>query len=563
MKKPARVALPLVLSLLAPGCFERPELDTDPPRVLLVEPQRPLVPVDVSFRVTFSEPLNEITVLREDEGHTVVIVPRAVVTSAFLSDINSPPLLESRQAAVVPATLTLSDNADVITLKPLSNLLPDAAYTLLISRSIRDLGGNPLFGAGNTRETFRYDFVSDNGPPVLLGTDLGTALVWPNRKRFTATFNQAVRGLSVSTFVIEPLSEGALVPTAQALLISEGRDVATLLLSDEAACERLTPNAEYQLRVGPGLKDDEGEGMEELRIPFTTGPSCDQVPLVVLGAPVVVATDVRATLRFSTNKASSTELRYGITGGPLDCLGVVPCPKAVPNTTSPVVGSSPPAYERAIAIEELVVGEEYAFLLRAQDDVGAVAMVEGSFVTAPLPKIAINEIMGNSPQVRDANGAFAFSDSDGEYVELVNFGDDPVDLSAWTLEIRSSRCTLPSDGPVIEPGEFFLLVPGANRFPYSFYGVDPSQTLSVPENLTRLCGGITNTGVVPVALYAADGRPVDTFTGYGSLTHNKVGRSVERTAPDAPDVESSWCYSREDHGYTPLADNGVMLRGCQ
>lgn len=552
MRTPARL-LPLLLLVGTVGCLERPEFDTEPPRVLHIEPSGAVVPVDVSFRVTFSEPLTEETVLREDDGHTVVLIPRASATSAFISDMNIPPLIDSRQEQVVPAEVRLSNDATEITLKPLRNLPADTAFTLLVSRDVRDLAGNPLFGASSTRETFRYDVTTDDGPPVLTKDDVGSGLVWPNRKRFTVSFNQAVRGLSADTIAIEPVSEGAFAPEAEALLISEGRDEASLFLADGQGCERLTPNAEYELRIGPGLKDDEGEGMEEERIPFTTGPSCDETPLVLLGAPDVVATDVRATVRLSTNKASTTEIRYGRAGGPLDCLGELPCPAPAPSATSPVVGSAPPAFERVVTVEGLVVDEEYKFLIRAEDEVGSVVLHTGSFVTAPLPKVAINEIMGDTPVPQDRPG---------EYVELVNFGEEAVDLSDWSLEIGQNRCWLPLDGPWLEPGDFLLIVPGS--FTPDFYDVDPLKTEPLPIGGAYLCGtGIPNNRVTPIRLYAEDGRPVSTFEGYQSVNHGREGRSVERVEPDAPDAEESWCYSREDHGYTPLADNGVMLRGCE
>src|SRR5690606_28669047 len=141
-------------------------------------------------------------------------------------------------------------------------------------------------------------------------------------------FNQGVVGLSRDTVRIEPADAAAeaLVPTVEALLVSSGRDVATLVLADGAGCERLAPSAAYDLVIGPGLADDEGETMELIRLPFSTGASCDLVENALTSIPKAIPTDVAATIQFTTRKASSTEVRFGLYGGALDCLGALPCP---------------------------------------------------------------------------------------------------------------------------------------------------------------------------------------------------------------------------------------------
>lgn len=554
--------LPLcvVVGLLA-GCPDRPDLDLVPPRVVSVEPKGTLVPTTVQFRLRFSEPLNRKTVFREDEAHTVIIVERASVTNAFLSDFNNPPLVESRIALLVPVEVELAADDTVVTVTPESALKPGTAYSLLVSADVRDTSGNPLFGAAGSNETFRLDFTTDDGPPQLTADDLGGGVVVPNRKYFRVTFNQGVVGLSRDTVRIEAADAAgeSLVPTTEALLISDDRSVATLVLADGPGCERLAPSAAYDLVVGPGLADDEGETMELIRLPFSTGTSCDLAPNVLAAAPEAIPTDVAATIRFSTTKASSTEVRYGLAGGPLDCLGALPCPVVGAYASVPVA-TVPPTYAHSVALDGLVVGESYTFSVRAEDETGSSAIGSGTFVTAPLPKVSLNEIMGNAPNVPEIPMDFP-----GEYLELVNYGDEDVELSGWSISIgaapTATTCWLPDEGPVLAPGQYLLLVPG--NFPHAFYGVDPTRTLAVPEGGGRLCGGIPNDRVVPVSLFDADGRPVSTFAGYPHVDNDKDGRSIERTAPDAPDVAESFCYSRTSDGPTPLAENGVALRGCE
>ncbi len=46
-----------------------------------------------------------------------------------------------------------------------------------------------------------------------------------------------------------------------------------------------------------------------------------------------------------------------------------------------------------------------------------------------------------------------------EWVELYNVGDDPVDVSGWTLRDEDGTSTALPDGAVIEPGQAILLIP--------------------------------------------------------------------------------------------------------
>ncbi len=550
--RPLLVAVPVAFAALFAGCPNRPDLDLDPPRIISVEPVLTLVPVSVSFRLTFSEPLNDKSVFREDEAATVIIVERAEVDRAFLTDFNNPPLIESRQADVVPADVVIEGGDTELVVTPVAPLRAGTAYSLLVSADVRDTSGNPLFGAAGVNETFRLDFTTDDGPPALAAHDVGSGLVVPNRKYFRLTFNQGVLGLSADSVAIEPASPAAdaLVPVTEAVLVSEDRSVATLVLAQQGGCERLAPGADYELVLGPGITDDEGSEMEVVRVPFTTGPSCDLQPNGLLVLPEAIPTDVAATIRFSTSKASSTEVRYGVLGGALDCLGAVPCPVLGAFSSAPVEGTIPPRYAHSVSLSGLVVGESYAFRVRAEDDTGSSATGSGSFVTAPLPEIGLNEIMGNGP-------SGAPSDAAGEYVELVNYGDIDIALASWSLTLGTGTdartCAFPGDAPVLEAGDYVLIVPGS--FAADFYGVDPSRTISA------LCRGISNDALLPITLSDDDGRPVSTFGGY--LDHRHDGRSIERVAPDAPDVPDSFCYSRTSDGPTPLGENGVALRGCE
>jgi hypothetical protein len=325
--------------------------------------------------------------------------------------------------------------------------------------------------------------------------------------------------------------------------------------SVDGSCERLAPSAAYELRIGPGLTDDEGEEMGELRLSFSTSAACDLVPNTLLESPSAAPTDIAATVRFETSKASSTEVRFGASGGPLDCLLQTPCPVLGAPSLLPQAGTTPPRFLHEVLLTGLVVGEAYDFSVRAEDETGSSAVGVGSFVTAPLPAVALNEVMGN-PVTEPA----------GEYLELINYSDtETYALAGWSVVIAGSgdtgrTCVLSSAAPSLAPGQFLLLVPGASS-PLELYGIDPAKTFALSES-SQLCGPIPNGEARRVLLLDAEGRAVSSFAGYPGLDHDEDGRSVERIAPDAPDVATSFCYSRADAAPTPAAPNSVTLRGC-
>lgn len=545
------------LGLMA--CGPNRDFDLDPPRVLEVTPAGPLVRVDVAFRARFSEAMNALSVTEE----TVALVPRAQVSAAFLADFNNPPLSDTRKAQLLPVTLSLSDDETEVSVAPNAPLEPRTAYSLLLSAGLRDQAGNPLFGAGGDKATFRLDITTDDGPPALLGHDVTSAqtpLVPPNRKRFSVTFNQPVRNLTLDNMRLEAQG-GAPSPVIEALEIDEDRSRATLVLAaPTAGCERLSPSADYALVLGPGIADDEGEVMAEESIDFSTGAACDLEPNRVVGQPLVVAGEVAASIRFDTSKASSTEVRYGLAGGPLDCLGRT-CPVRGAPSLIATPGVSPPRFVHALDVAGLEVDVEYDFQVRAEDPVGFVATAEGSFQTAPLPKVAVNELVANAP-------AGISPDANGEFVELYNYGDEPVDLSGFAITLDGgavaggSTCELPTDGsaPVLDAGAFLVI--GNAAFDAAAWSiVDPSVVFLMGGGY--ICGrGLANDRAQAVGLVDPDGRPVSSYGGYAGLKPRE-GQSVERTAPDASDVEASFCYSRSDTGPTPGATNGVSVSGCE
>ena len=117
----------LAIAAVPLGCeLGDPDKDRTPPRVVAVSPADPIVAIDTRFAVTFSEALDSATVDADPRSETVTVVlaPRDLVTSAFISDLNNPPLIESRQDNVVVIDVELRERNTVLEVDP-GALLPN------------------------------------------------------------------------------------------------------------------------------------------------------------------------------------------------------------------------------------------------------------------------------------------------------------------------------------------------------------------------------------------------------------------------------------------------------
>jgi hypothetical protein len=537
-------------ALALSGACREDDDDDVPPRVVGVEPSATIVPVTTSFRLLFSEELNVRTVGSDPaaDNLTIILVPRLnasgglTLSDAFLSDFRRPPLIESRQDAVVPIDLALEADNHVVRVTPRSPLRRNTAYTLVVSGELRDTAGNPLVGPDGTKQPFFWELVTDAGQPEVVRTDIGgSGIVVPNRRRITVFFNQPVLGISNDTLRIE----GSPAPKVQAILLDETASAATFFLDElGAGCERLAPNSQYELVASAGIRALTGEQLAPYREPLTVSGACDLVPNVLSGLASTAA-DVSASVRFTTTKPSTTEVRWGLSGGPLDCLGA-PCPAiGTPTTTANAL--------HGVAITGLTVNVDYDFVVSAEDEVGFVATGRGAFRTAPLPKIAINEALADAQD--------GVPDAAGEFVELTSHEDsDVVDVTGWVLRVTKlsggapGECTIPPTDP-LTPGAFLVLADAT--FDFAIYP-------GIPENLVlrfaAFCGrfGLQNE---PLFLELIDPglRTVSSMTTGAP----RPGRSVERIRPDAPDEPASFCLSRSDVGPTPGRENGVTGRGCE
>jgi hypothetical protein len=525
------------------GC--RPESTIDDktaPRVLSVAPANPIVPVNTTLALTFSEQIDADTVDADpiSETASIALVPRPRAEALF-TDLKTAGLNDSNEDDVIAIDAVVNDVT--VTVTPRAPLAPSTAYTLIVSADVRDAALNPIVDALGLAAPFRYDFTTDAGPPAVVAADVGgSALVAPNRRRISLTFNQPVLGVSGDTLTLSPS-----VPI-EAILVDESRTVATIVVGEPAdGCARLVPTTEYTLTASPQIVADNGQGLVPFSTTFATGAACDTAPNQIVGAIEAIAGETSATIRFDTTRASTTEVRFG-DGAVLDCLGAA-CPVNGAAARAAVAGSSPPRFQHGVDIAGLQLGVTYRVVVSAEDDVGQVVRGEATFTTAPIPKVAVNEVMAN-----------AATEPAGEYIELANFGDVAVDLSGWSLLVDDCAARLP-EGQAMAAGTF-LVVAGLAFDPAAYaLGADVPVTKIVDDDGSNGMCGLTNSRSQRVVLVDRDGRPVSSFSS--TITPSVDGRSIERTAPEASDVDTSWCRARSEAGSTPGRVNSVVVNGCE
>jgi hypothetical protein len=544
-KRPAAgLALIAAMGLLA-GCDGPPDTDLTGPRVVQVLPAGPLIDTTATFTVTFSEAI-AIDRVTDETGH-IALSERVEVTEAFVSDIDNPPLSDSRADDVVPITLDWSDDNLSLTVTPTLALRPGTPYALVISRDVRDTSGNPLVGATGTRETFVYEITTDAGPPEVVSTT-ASGTVPPNIKKLRLRFNQPVQGVGRDTLVLAPTAGGDR-PDIEAVLVSADRTEAEIVLADVATCERLLPGVEYRLSIEAGIVDDAGREMPAQSFTFQAGGACDLLANEITTVEAF-AYDETAIILFSSTKASTTELRYGASFEDLDCGGDA-CPVLGPDARTVVDGR----YLHEVQATGLALGQTYAFTVYAEDDLGTRAQASGSFQVVELPDIALNELLPN-PDGDEAAG---------EFIELVNYGTEgSVRLAGWQIQIEDKTpCVFGADAPELFPGDFVVIARSdfdENAWP----NLDPLDIYRADSASGCTASALTLSNQVQVVrlLDEAD-RPVSVYPGSPDLnpTDTHEGESIDRIAPEAPDTATSFCFA--DGPPTPGSTNSAVISGCQ
>lgn len=143
------------------------------------------------------------------------------------------------------------------------------------------------------------------------------------------------------------------------------------------------------------------------------------------------------------------------------------------------------------------------------------------------------------PVLTEARADAATPEAGGEYVELQNRGEAPLDLTGWRLEKRTSAgaftgCELLlAAGGAVAPGGFALLTGG-----------DWDGRYAVPAGTPRwrcggatLAGGLANDRPLDLRLVDPEGAVRATLGAAGAP---RCPAALERVLPEAPDDAGAW-----------------------
>jgi hypothetical protein len=142
-----------------------------------------------------------------------------------------------------------------------------------------------------------------------------------------------------------------------------------------------------------------------------------------------------------------------------------------------------------------------------------------------LPDVMINEILYDPPagELGDANGDGERSSRDDEFVEIYNYGSEPVDVSGWQIADNTGTRFVFPPSTILNSGEVTVV----------FGGGHPAANLCDHVFVCDRTLGLSNTGD-KISLVAADGTVVD-YHKYSWLAASD--RSLVRAQDGDPNRE--------------------------
>lgn len=559
-------ALNFALNFLLGGCIPAnniPEGDTTPPRVVQVQPASRIVATNEDLHIVFSEPLRKDTI----NADYFAVAETADVSDSFISDINNPPLSRSHLDIEVEGN---SDGSQ-INIHPLQPWPANSELSLVISKSVADLGNNPLVGFDGLAGAFVFAFVTDDGAPQIIDSSLppgDPAEISPNLRSIDVEFNQAVYGLNRDNLHLVATDDGLADPQLISVELSEDRHIATLRLadSDEAGCYTLCPTSHYKLQLEDSVSNASGVMAQGFSQNIITLPQPDLQSPLLRGVPVAIASEDSADIRWETDEASSSVLRFGDSADNLDRRII-----GEPGLRCEGLGQARHCAHRVV-VDGLDLGEgsgrTYYFVIESMDVFNNPPLLVGpdTVMTRRLPKLSINEVYPNPPE-----GPNGESEKYYEFIEIFNFSDsESYDLGGMSLRKLdgSSSATL---GPAIAdaatllaPGQY-AVVAARDVFDPAAQGVPSATLLLTDANSARstLLSGLDNSSAARKAIGlfqgAADDDTAPMISSYGApeaLYDFTEGLSAERLAPELPDLDENWCLSQG--APTPGRPNSVF-----
>jgi hypothetical protein len=520
-----------------------------------------------TFTLTFTDEVDPANV----NGDTVVLVPTERVNASFLSDLNSPPLSQSRRASMVG--LQLSPSGSTITVTPQAELAAGTDYSLLVGKSVQSKGAVALTDANGRTAAFQVDFRTQGPQPRVITTSLpegNPSLIPPNLRSVSITLDHPVENAALGAVTVTGLNGAQNVTVDSVEVLLDGVTVRATLAN--GACTPLCATTDYQLNVGTPLRGVEGQDIQEFTLPFRTLDLPDTAGPALVRLPSFQPAQDQVALSFSLREPARGRLRVGGVGGPYTeqfvafpaagCTGF----QAARECSFSVVASG-------LDLGPGGTGRTYGALLEVTDDFGNTS-VYGEFplVTLLLPKLRITEVYNNPPGEENTQ----------EFVEIANISDAVAyDLNGMALatvdpltgNVASQMQLAPyANGTMLlQPGK--RAVVGGRAFDPGVVGVSQDAVVVIDASTSRstLLGGLTSGRSTrkQIALYSGppdqDAARISFFSApadiYAPGSTFPEGVSAERLVLTSDDDTAVWCQSR--NGPSPGRPNSVEgLSAC-
>lgn len=511
-----RLSLPF---LLLSGCaVESFTKDTEAPRITNVIPTT-LKAEYGNIEILFSEPVVNV---KSMDGcfrfaKTADVSESALRRFAKLRNAEG-------MAPFLPITATLSEAHDKVSIVLPAKLGFTESYSLWIFDCIRDHAGNRLAPLDLELGVSEFRFKVEEGPFALLSHDLelpGESGVAPNRRYFHFRFSH-------------PLAD---TPTDALLL--DGQPVSATLSADRRTLRAqldtpLTPDTAHAFSFAATLRDHQHRTLETLSLTFKTQSTLRAQEAVMIRDLRVLSYEDRAVINFRVPYLERATLRYG----------------QAPEDLGATIDSTLELFD----LQNLEPLAAYYYELQVENIFGQKDVSRGSFQLKAVASLAINEILA-SPKLKKGE-----PDASAEFIELFNYGDEPIDVSRFSIEVSGKTCALTKKkDPLVIAAKSYVLIVGKKFEPANFGLKDSDAIWRVPRQ--SICGNLRNWPLPRIVLLDDQERVVDLFEGM--KVRKEKGISVERLNPSEKNGKERYCYSRSDVGPTPLRANGVVEKGCE
>jgi len=466
------------------------------------------------------------------------------IDEEFLKDALRGGLAQKHKDRLLEIQIT-PDNPSRLHLKAMRPLLPGHAYAVVFSF---------MHSPSKRHEPFIYRFKIDSQHPIIVEhtvhtkNDLGMAL---NRRRFDFLFSQAVRIPSDAIAFIHTESDKHLDISVEQS--QQGKKV-SLLLPDciakyENECLFLQANSNYEIQFKSTIKNSKNQAFIQENFSFHTKTHIAQKEIEPIYNEDLIGAK-KAKFHIQTPAVSTAWLWFGEKDQRLDCLQKKPCPQLLTQGLAQT--------RLSIDLNDLNANTQYEYQVLLQNAYNQHWHAKGSFQTPMQTTIAINELMF-FPKVPEQLSIAA-----GEFIELVNYGNEAVNLKAYTLQValhildRSHECLLSKEDLWIKPGEYLLLV-GKSFASWLYPNLREEQIFRL--NTQRLCGFGQDSHQLSVWLKDEKGQIISSYSGH--TIADTAGMSIERSTHQALDEQQNFCYCQDENGSTPGRINWAQTqKGC-